>query len=88
MLRGALIWLGLCVCIVVLWRLAEAASGEERMLPEADAAGALAAAPDESVSLGAAARPAPRWHECEYQPMDCDELRCDRRAASTYSRFQ
>ena len=89
MLRGAIIWLGFCLSLIVLWRLAGAASGQERMLREAYAAeNAMAVAPEEQVPLGAAARPAPRWHDCDLQPMDCDELWCDRRAVSTYSRFQ
>lgn len=89
MLRGAIIWLGLCMSLAVIWRLADSASGQERLLREAyTAESRLAAAPEEHLPLGAGARPGLRWHECEFQPMDCDELGCDRRAVSTYSRFQ
>jgi hypothetical protein len=89
MLRGALIWLGLILSLVVVWRLAEAASGEERTLREAYASEAgLMTGVEEGLALGAAARPAPRLHDCELEPMDCDEFSCERRDASFYSRFQ
>lgn len=89
MFRGALIWLGLCLSIVVLWRIAEATAAQERMLQDAySPQSVVASSPEEGVPLGAAARPAPRWHECAFQPMDCDEFGCERRALSSYSRFQ
>jgi hypothetical protein len=45
--------------------------------------------PDEGMGLGAAARPVPKWHRCEFEPFDCDDLGCDRRRqASFYSKLQ
>lgn len=89
MLRGGLMWLGLILSLVVVWRLAEAASGEERTLQEAYATeSAMSVDAEGGLALGAAARPAPQMHDCDLEPMDCDELGCERRVASSYSRFQ
>lgn len=89
MLRGIVIWTAFCLSLVVLWRLADFTSGRERLLQENYAMEAsVTAQPADHQNFGAAARPVPKWHRCEYEPIDCDDFRCDRRQVGMYSKYQ
>lgn len=90
MLRGIVIWMAFCLSLVVIWHLADYAAARERLLQDNYASegspGLLE--PDEPL-LMPTVRAAPKWHRCDYEPLDCEALGCRlRRAQSSYSRLQ
>lgn len=90
MLRGILTWMAFCLSLVVIWHLADYASARERLLHENYAMeGSPGFAQPDEPPIIPVARPAPKWHRCDYEPLDCEGLGCrHRRAQSAYSRLQ